>query len=39
MIAKRPFRAHVTWLHIPFQNKIDVRGHLQVDGFAANQLD
>ena len=39
MITKRPFRAHLAWLHITFQNEINVCRHLQVDRFAANQLD
>jgi hypothetical protein len=39
VIAEGSFRAHVARLHVAFYNKVDVRRHLQVDGFAANQFD
>ena len=39
VIAKGSFRAHLAWLHITLQNEINVRRHLEIDGFAADQLD
>jgi hypothetical protein len=39
MITKRPFRAHLGWLQITFQNEINVCRHLQVDRFAPHQVD
>src|SRR5204862_6886581 len=39
MIAKRPLWAHLPGLNITLQNKVNVRRHLEIDCFAANELD
>ena len=39
VITKRSLRPHFTRLHITFQNKIDVRGDFEVNGFTANKFD
>ena len=39
VIAKRALRPHLAGLNITFQNKIDVRRHIEIDRFAANEFD
>ena len=39
VIAKWAFRAHLTRLDITFQNKIDIRRDIDINRFAANELD
>ena len=39
VIAKRPFRPHLTGLNVAFQNEINICRHIEIDRFAAHQLD
>ena len=39
VIPKRPFRPHLAGLNITLQDKINVRGNIEIDCFATNELD
>ena len=39
VIAKGTFWTHLAGLHISFQNKVDVCRHIEINGFAADELD